>query len=386
MFFRRRARFLALSLALALATTAPSRAEDPPPSSTPAPAAPEIGAARKVRLEYVLGAGAEKCPSADALAHAIRSEMDHDPFLSTSLSVLRVTIEREGKLYRGSYEIIDETGKVLLTKRIDPEGQACAVAIDQVAFSVGVFLPKLLTAPVVSSPPPPSPSPPPPPALPPLPASPPLSPTQVVAVVHEAQPSEIHGGGALGAVFNAGLLPALGIGPSAEAHLQYEHLVVGIEGSALFTPDFALDEQHSARTIAPMGTLRACYAIGPLSRVVSAVEICPLAGVGGLLLQARSRDEHLFNPSPYFLFLGLRVPVVWRARTKAPEGDLRTYLEFVAAPLRSKLSFGGESTYTTVWGGSVPLGISVGVDFGLVSGRSREWVKPEPEHQSATRR
>jgi hypothetical protein len=122
--------------------------------------------ANKVRLEYVREPGAEECAGEKVLRHIIRDRTKHDPFSPTAKASLRVVVVRVGQVFQASYELRDDEEKLLLARQL-PKHKECAVALQAAAFSVGVFMPSLLTAPVASAPapapapPPPSPSPPP---------------------------------------------------------------------------------------------------------------------------------------------------------------------------------------------------------------------------------
>jgi hypothetical protein len=115
-----------------------------------------------VTLEYVRGPGAEKgCPSEAMMRHAILARLDDDPFSDTAKATLRVSIIRVGKVFQASYELCDEDGECVDGAPV-PEHRLCINAVESVAFSVGIFMPGLLTE---STParkePPPSPAPPP---------------------------------------------------------------------------------------------------------------------------------------------------------------------------------------------------------------------------------
>jgi hypothetical protein len=116
-------------------------------------------------------------PRQARLFHVIRYRTKDNPFSPTAKALLRVTIARVGKAFQSRYELRDDAGNLLL-ERVQPEADVCAVALDAVAFSVGLFMPPLLTGEVASSPPPPPPYPPPPPRPypPPLPEPPLLPP------------------------------------------------------------------------------------------------------------------------------------------------------------------------------------------------------------------
>jgi hypothetical protein len=53
-------------------------------------------------------------------------------------------IERKGGLFQGSYEIIDSAGKVVLPMTFAPH-EKCALAVEDVGFSLSIHLPRLIT-------------------------------------------------------------------------------------------------------------------------------------------------------------------------------------------------------------------------------------------------
>jgi hypothetical protein len=132
-----------------------------------------------VRLEYELGPGTESCPAEAVVRHVILSHpigMKEDPFSPDAKALVRVTIVRAGLMFKASYELRDDAGKLVMERPL-PEASTCHDAVLTVGLSVGVFMPSLLTLPTPPPPPPdPLPLPPPRPYPPPLPEPPLLPP------------------------------------------------------------------------------------------------------------------------------------------------------------------------------------------------------------------
>jgi hypothetical protein len=127
-----------------------------------------------VRLEYELGPGTETCQDEAVVRHVILSSAvntKEDPFSPTAKALLRVVIVRVGPMFKASYELRDDAGKLVMERPL-PEFPDCYNAVVAVGLSVGLFMPPLLTLPT-PPPPPPEPPPPPPPAKPPDPPPPP---------------------------------------------------------------------------------------------------------------------------------------------------------------------------------------------------------------------
>jgi hypothetical protein len=78
------------------------------------------------------------------MRHAILARLDEDPFSDTAKAKLRVSIDRVGKMFQASYELCDEEGKCVQGAPV-PEYRACINTVESVAFSVGIFMPGLLT-------------------------------------------------------------------------------------------------------------------------------------------------------------------------------------------------------------------------------------------------
>ena len=142
----------------ALLGAAPARAASPPP-----PARVSAPPPRNVRLDYLRGPGAERCPGEQAFRDAIGAAVARDFFAPTPppLERLVVKLGRRGRGYEGTAELHDAAGAV--TWRIvfpglpHPPAGLCSSLLPALAFDIAVEVdsPARPPAPPAVAPPPP---------------------------------------------------------------------------------------------------------------------------------------------------------------------------------------------------------------------------------------
>ena len=136
------ARWIVGQVALsALLAVAPVRAASPPPPKL-APAPPP----RAVRLDYIRGPGAERCPGEQAFRDAIGAAVARDLFATSPppLARLVVRLGRRGGGYDGKVELHDAAGAVTWAMVFPglphPPAVTCSSLIPALAFDVAVEL------------------------------------------------------------------------------------------------------------------------------------------------------------------------------------------------------------------------------------------------------
>jgi hypothetical protein len=170
-----RAASLALRAAALLALApAAARAADPPAADPPAVDPPQI----TLRLSYNLGPGAQNCPPEQALHDEVARRMGYDPFTPAAADRVVATLNRSGRLFSGTLELFDSSGKRTWRKSYAFRGQKdedCAALDMAMGIDIAVaFIDFSLPPPAATAPsPPPSPEPPPHPEAPPPSSSPP---------------------------------------------------------------------------------------------------------------------------------------------------------------------------------------------------------------------
>jgi hypothetical protein len=153
----------------------PARAADlPSPARAPSPPP------RAVRLDYVRGPGAERCPGEQAFKDAVGAKVARDFFatIPKPSALLMVRLGRRGAGYEGAAELRDATGAVtwsmVFPGPTHPPAATCTSLIAALAFGLAVEVDPVELPSVERSPPPvvPPPIATPPPAKPEAPTRP----------------------------------------------------------------------------------------------------------------------------------------------------------------------------------------------------------------------
>jgi hypothetical protein len=194
----------------ALAVGSSAAADPSPPSADLAGAslAPVVG----VRLSWVRGEGAERCPDEPAIARRVVEILGHDPFTGRETQRIEAFIARRLS-WRMEFRVRTLDGASVGEQSLNDSSEGCATLAEASAVAIALAInpqvevpppPRCELPPTPSSPPP---APPPPPSSPPPPPSsppPPPPPADALSVVVRV------------GVY-VGLLPAPAFGLSAQA-------------------------------------------------------------------------------------------------------------------------------------------------------------------------
>lgn len=157
----------AIALAAAFATSCPAAA-------TPT-----------ARLTLARGPGADKCPDEDFVRKTVAARLGYDPFFPWARKTVIIEIARTATGFRGTAQIVDDSGVVLGERVLETKGGDCVEPMTALGLAISIALDDLDD--VASSPSPPSPgspaaasaAPSPPPNPPPSEMPAPVSPAQI---------------------------------------------------------------------------------------------------------------------------------------------------------------------------------------------------------------
>jgi len=173
------------------------------------------------------------------------------------------------------------------------------------------------------------------------------------------------------ALSSVGLLPRVGLGGGASAGIRWRWAGIGLEARFLGTPNFALDADHSAFSVAGLGILHTCaHGHARAFLHTHSIDTCALVGFGWMA-HYPTDDTGYEIAHPFMMLLGLRFGLTWQP---APGYYIKGFAEFDGNPVREHLSFNG----MTVWGDRIPaqLGGVLGVAFNLVAAQPAKWNRP----------
>lgn len=272
--------------------------------------AEDVGAG--IRLEYVRGAGAERCPDGSRVQGAVAAQLGRSPFTAEGAAVVNATVSRDGHVWLATLTLHDATGASVGSRALRVASADCRDVTDALAFALGLAVDSLArrAAPAVATPPTapaPAAAPTPPAFNPIVPLLPPLAPSTprpVAAVVRPPAPTRpwLFAVGLEGGAM-AGVVPAVSVGLALAvevrrarwgAELTAGYLLPGVAPGVVANTSASVDALRAS--LAPcvwLGALRLCLP-------------CTVARVSG---QGRGVTVPLEAAVPS-LHLGLRADLV----------------------------------------------------------------------------
>ena len=170
----------------------------------------------RVRLEYVRGSGAERCPDASRLRDAVAAQLGRPAFAESGSAVVNAVVARAEGRWIASLTARDPDGNIVGTRELRVPSADCRDVTDALAFALGLAVESLarrLVAPSVPVPPAVAPEPPaavPAPTRQVLPLAVPMAPPAAVATPR-SRPRWQVGVGVEGAAV-AGVVPGVSAG------------------------------------------------------------------------------------------------------------------------------------------------------------------------------
>jgi hypothetical protein len=182
-----------------------------------------------------------------------------------------------------------------------------------------------------------------------------------------------------GAAFGVGSLPAPGLGPVASLGFQWRRFGMALEGRVLVTPNFAIDDHHSAWAMLPLGGFSLSLQMARLPAPLYTLEFVPFIAAGRLIVSIANNENQpnyfASDAHPFQLITGMRFPVLWRISKKPPDWYLKTFIEGDIGLLRNHISFNN----VTVWAPFPQFGLTLGVEGSFIVNQPRKWDKPDPD-------
>ncbi len=277
-----------------------------------------------VRLEYILGEGAERCPDTAAMQSAVRARLGFDPFREPAELRVIAQVGREGEGLKATLRLErDGTSEPARTRELFSRRADCAelAATLQLAISIAIDPMSVVRAEA----PPPSPEPVPPAPLPP---SPP-----VVPAPSGLPPATLELGA--GAVGSLGLAPDLTAGAWVFGGLRWP----SFSGSLEVRADWPRTATISSGTVSAsciFGNLVACWRVDGFG-------LCGLFA-GGAMRGAGVDVAEAKNVTTPFLAAGARGLFEWPS-TGLVAG--RVAAEMIVPFTRTTLRIGDAEAWTT---------------------------------------
>ena len=130
--------------------------------------AEEVGTG--IRLDYVRGVGAERCPDASRVQGAVAAQLGRSPFSAEGAAIVNAAVSRDGHVWLATLTVHDASGASVGSRELRVASTDCRDVTDALAFALGLAVDSLARRAVAPAPPPVAPAPPPvAPAPPPVP-------------------------------------------------------------------------------------------------------------------------------------------------------------------------------------------------------------------------
>jgi hypothetical protein len=320
----------------------PTFAQTPPPP-TPATPFPHV----LVRLSFT---GTPGCPGERALRAEVSSWVGYDPFGPEGADLVKLSLDRVGKLFRSSFTLTDKNGESGVAQEIDPDCKALFRTLGMdIGFSIAPSDGPLPAAPAAPAPlpalPPPVPAPPPvsapaapvPPPAPPLPA-----------------PRSYPFAAGVDAIFTPHFTPSFsaGVSPWVAFRPLGVPLSIELDVRATWSVVPARLPVTAYRSTYTSGILQGCW------RPWASFFVCPMIEVGVVSLSAVNARGRAFGVDP-----SARVAAGLGGVYERPIGEhiaFRAFVQFEGLPLASAFV----RNYDVGW---VPsrFSFSWGVGFGV---------------------
>ncbi|MEZ4443041.1 MAG: hypothetical protein R3B72_28355 [Polyangiaceae bacterium] len=204
----------------------------------------------RVRLSWARGSGADGCPDQASIEAGVRARLGYDPFTLDGATSIEAVVTRDDGGHHLEVHVRRSDGSAAGRRQLADEAQACAGIAEAAVLAIALAIdPEQALRPPPPPAPPPAPAPPPEPLPGPSPAPSTSVPPPLRAPGLPPAPPDgearawFRGGGEVGAVVVAGVLPRAAAGLTAEAFGQpLPWLRVGLGARVLPAVDNASGE------------------------------------------------------------------------------------------------------------------------------------------------
>jgi len=306
-------------------------------------------AAASVRLVYVRGPGAERCPTEEVVHAAVRSRLGYDPFITWAHDTLFAEVTHIAGAFRTRVKLVDDTNTERGAREMSVPGDDCAAVIEAIGLTISLTIdPNSLIGPPQSQPVPP------PRAE--TETEPELTPAQTAPPAREnpepwppPQPRSLSVHIGLGVVGSLGTAPAATAGATFSVGAGWRALTLDLEGRADLPASGASERPPAqVRSWLLAGSIVPCLHVGPFFG-------CGVASVGdqgatAVGVQVRREDHAAW----------------WAAGARGGtefslSGPLffRAYAELLGTLARNTLNIDGEEAYRfPPWSGGVGFSLA----------------------------
>jgi hypothetical protein len=271
------------------------------------------------RLVYSRTAAASSCPDEQSLRRSVAARIGYDPFFAWAKRTIVAGLAREGDVFVGKVELVDEGGVAHGERELHAQGP-CSELLDTVALAIAIAIdPQSVTAPASSAPPAPprAESVPPPPPAAPAQAEPPAPREQPQPTPSRERFPLVDAFAGISASTGVAPTPALGLGLGAA--LRWRYLSLGLEGRVDAPAGTDVPSGGTVSSWLALGAFATCLHWGPALG-------CALVQMGSMQSSGKGEPNTRSQSAPWFA-TGGRIGAVLAV---VPDVDLRIRVDVLA--------------------------------------------------------